>query len=108
MNLAQAARAFVSLLPKPTRTEDGRKTHDYTMRGPGHDCTFRPINGGLEADMIGWGHGLEKGDYLILSNGADTTRYQIAEIKYFSDPPDMWALRAKFAPRGKPQQSKGG
>lgn len=75
------------------------KTHDYTQRGWGHDFTFDPIDGGKGGAMMGWGFGLEDGDYLILPNGGGTTRYQIKTVEYFSNPKDMWKAKVVFAPR---------
>jgi hypothetical protein len=75
------------------------KTHDYTKRGWGHDYIFRPIDGGMRGSMTGWGHGIGDGDYLILQNEGDTTRYRVDEISYYSDPPDQWRASVTFAPR---------
>jgi len=49
--------------------------------------------------MAGWGSGIKAGDYLILPNGSETTRYQVDSIDYRMDPPDMWFADAVFAPR---------
>lgn len=73
--------------------------HDYTVRGWGHDYTFKPINGGLLGRMQGWGGGLEDGHYLILPNKGKTTRYLIERCGYYGDPPDMWWADVVFAPR---------
>ena len=74
-------------------------THDYTVRCWGHDYTFDPRVGGLKARMMGWGHGIEAGDYLIIVNGNGSTRYQVDSIKYFDNPRDMWSAEVSFAPR---------
>ena len=76
-----------------------RKTHDYSRRCWGHDYTFDPIDNGLRGAMMGWGHGLKQGDYLILENKDKSTRYQIEKIDYFSDPNDMWSADVVFASR---------
>ena len=96
MNLYQWARFF-------RRLGIGRDvgTHDYTIRVPGHDYTFEPLNGGLGGSMMGWGCGIRTGDYLILANGRKTTRYRVRKIDYFADPPDMWGADVEFAPRFK-------
>jgi MioC protein len=79
------------------------KTHDYTDRIWGHDFIFRPIDvEGRNATMMGWGKGLEKGDYMILPNQGTTTRYKITAVEYFRDPPDMWKASVEFAPRSAP------
>lgn len=78
------------------------ETHDYSgnNRYWGHDYTFEPHKGGRRGRAMGWGHGIRKGDYLILDNGpGETTRYRVMNIGYFPDPPDMWKAELKFAPR---------
>lgn len=75
------------------------KTHDYTFRFWGHDYVFDPVDGGIKGDMMGWGDGLQKGDYLILENGEHGSRYQIDSIEYLGNPSDMWKAKVSFAPR---------
>jgi MioC protein len=99
MNLKQMARVFTSFLPSPKEDKNGVRTHDYTKRGPGHDYTLDPIDGGKRISISGWGHGIRNGDYIILPNGEGTTRYRFIEISYYADPRDMWHGRAAFAPR---------
>ena len=74
-------------------------THNYTHRYWGHDFTFSPETPEAPAHMMGWGEGIIKGDYLILPNAEKTTRYLVVDVKYFSDPPDMWSADVMFAPR---------
>lgn len=88
------------------------QTHDYTRgkRGWGHDYTFDPGRGGLEAKMMGWGMGIRPGDYILLShrNGGET-RYRFKRIQYYQDPPDMWRADVEFAPRTeRTPETKGG
>lgn len=79
-----------------------RLTHDYTRRTWGHDFYIHEVvNGGQLLRMGGWGHGIRKGDDLLLPNGGATTRYRIREIEYAHDPSDMWHALAVFKPRGK-------
>jgi hypothetical protein len=78
------------------------RTHDYS--GPnrcwGHDYVFDPIDPqGIRARMMGWGHGIENGDYLIIKNGYGTTRYRVISVEYMRDPQDMWKALVKFDPR---------
>jgi hypothetical protein len=82
-------------------------THDYTSikRFWGHDYAITNIKDqGKEIHIIGWGLGLKKRDYLLLTNYDynETTRYRIKKIKYKADPSDMWILDATFAPRRQP------
>lgn len=88
--------AVAGRVERPVRPQ----THDYTRRTWGHDySTTQVIDGGMRLRLAGWGHGIEAGDYLILPNGSDTTRYQVEKIDYRMDPPDMWFADAVFAPR---------
>jgi hypothetical protein len=75
-------------------------THDYTKRKRtwGHDIGYRPLPGN-RLDAHGWGYGLHTGDYILLTNGDSTTRYQVDEIHYKPDPTDMWFATLSFAPR---------
>lgn len=85
---------------KPERIPN---THDYSKRYWGHDYTFTPIDKGMKADMIGWGKGILAGDYMILEGNTDgsTTRYRVDDISYFSDPNNMFYIKASFALRDK-------
>lgn len=78
------------------------KTHDYTNgnRRWGHDIGWKVLDAGAKRlDAHGWGVGIELGDYVLLSNGSGTTRYQFQRISYFGDPHDMWEGILVFAPR---------
>lgn len=84
-------------------------THDYrqSARGWGHDYVFRPQDSGKRAHMMGWGFGIKKGDFILMSNPRSDngeTRYQIESVKYFSDPKDMWSAEVVHAPRNPPQE----
>ena len=48
---------------------------------------------------MGWGYGINQGDYLILPNKNKTTRYKVLTIEYFNDPRDTWNATLEFAPR---------
>lgn len=79
-------------------------THDYSHRFWGHDYTvIRVIDDGQQLAVSGWGHGIEKGDYMLLQNGNSTTRYRVKEIDYKRDPDDMWHATMTFAPRPRPE-----
>ncbi len=56
----------------------------------GDDCVFEPIDGGSGGYMTGLRKGIERGDYLILADGSNSTRYQVLEIDYYSNSPDIW------------------
>lgn len=87
------------LASKTVARESKPQTHDYTRRTWGRDFTFTPRNGGQRGTMIGWGEGINTGDYLILPHNNATTRYKIERIDYYADPPDMWRAEVVFAPR---------
>ena len=77
-----------------------QKTHDYSNREWGRNYNILSISDkGMNLNLCGWGLGLNSGDYIILKNGNDTTRYVLSEVSYESDPHDMWFGEAAFAPR---------
>jgi hypothetical protein len=77
-------------------------THDLTRA----DYSFRPIGDGQRGHIACW-HAItadmkpRPGDYLILRNGRDTTRYQVETIDpcLNVDPPTMWMAGLLFSPR---------
>lgn len=74
--------------------------HDYTNRYWGHDYTFTPSDDGMKAKMIGWGHGIAIGDYLILQHPeGGQSCYRVEQIVYMRDPSDMWSASVVFSPR---------
>lgn len=80
------------------------KTHDYTQQMWGHAVTITEVkDGGKQARCYGFGHGVSKGDYILLANGSYSTRYQVETIEHKSDPSDMWFADLVFAPRQEPQ-----
>lgn len=73
-------------------------TYDLTAA----DYAFRPINGGQHGHIDCWnGLNPRPGDYLILRNGEQTTRYQVTDVNpcLGVDPPTMWMAGLEFAPR---------
>ncbi|WP_339381337.1 hypothetical protein [Brasilonema sp. UFV-L1] len=40
--------------------------------------------------MTGQGKGVKRGDYIILRDSSNACRYQVEDIDYYSEPPDMW------------------
>ena len=75
-------------------------THDLSGRNWGCNYNITQIyNRGTRLDLCGWHSGIKNGDYLILKNGTDTTRYKVDSVKYESNPQDMWSASVSFAPR---------
>lgn len=82
--------------------QDAERVHDYTngKRRWGHDITWSMLDpGGLRLNAQGWGSDIRQGDYILLSNGKGTTRYQFESVDYYGDPSDMWKGILVFAPR---------
>ena len=76
------------------------RTHDYTYKEWGHNYSIQSISdGGLNLSLVGWGCGISNGDYLLLKNGEDSTRYKVDAVEYCTDPHDMWFAELKFSPR---------
>ena len=93
MNLAAKALSQ-TVIPMNNRT------HDFSNPKWGWDVNILNIqNNGLNINLCGWGMNIENGDYLILRNGNETTRYIITSVSYKRDPKDMWFGTADFAPR---------
>lgn len=82
------------------------QVHDLHIRTWGSSYEILAIfDGGQRLNLVVWTKkDIQEGDYLILANGKDTTRYQIEEIKYMSDPPDQRFIKAIFAPREAPAE----
>ncbi len=75
-------------------------THDFSAREWGRNYSIGRIeSGGLNISLTGWGTGIKTGDYIIIKNGDDTTRYKFDSVEYHRDPHDMWFGELTFAPR---------
>ena len=76
------------------------KTHDYSEREWGKNYNIQEVyDDGINVSLCGWGLGIKQGDYILLRNGDDTTRYKFDSITYCSNPHDMWFAKASFSPR---------
>jgi len=75
-------------------------THDYTKPTWGHNITFLTVSEeGTVGTVLGYGHGVKKGDFLLLANGpTETTRYRVQKW-HQARPADCWRARIVFAPR---------
>lgn len=73
------------------KTKDSKtKTYDYTQYISGRDYVFELADNQRKGYMTGHGRGIKRGDYIVLCNGSKSCCYQIEEINYYSEPPDMW------------------
>ena len=73
---------------------------DYSQQYWGHACSSSSADGGvtITGHLIGR-QSPKRGDWLILPNGAKTTRYRITKARWCIDPDDMWEFSATFDPR---------
>ena len=76
------------------------KVHDLSDRAWGNNYSITSFgDDGINIRLCGWCYGISQGDYLILKNGEDTTRYKVDHINYLGNPGDMWSASATFSPR---------
>jgi hypothetical protein len=66
------------------------KTHDYTDQLGNFNYVFEPIDNHALGCMTGYGKGVKIGDRIILEDTDDIYIYQVGQIDYYLDPPDMW------------------
>jgi hypothetical protein len=71
------------------------KTHDYTKCVSGTDYVFESVDNLTKGYITSQRQGVKHGDYIILQNAINCDRYQVEEIDYYSDPPDMWIALVK-------------
>jgi hypothetical protein len=79
---------FRLLISKPKQQHN--QIYDYTQHVGGRDYIFESVDNLTQGYMTGQGKNIKRGDYIILQNGTESSRYQVEEINYYSDPPDMW------------------
>jgi len=77
------------------------RTFDLTRRGWGHNFNVVQIeDGGQRLKLAVWMPEFPgEGDYLLMPNKGDTTRYQVDAVKPCWNPSDMAFLDVSFAPR---------
>lgn len=95
-------------MPKNSATEDQARTLDFRRLGWGHNCSFihKHDDKGLRWDVALHSTPYPRvGDYLLVSSGAQETRYQITEVRACGDPADMFFATIEFAPRAAPASS---
>ncbi|MBE9166187.1 hypothetical protein IQ238_01110 [Pleurocapsales cyanobacterium LEGE 06147] len=85
----------IKLLAIKNKLKIQPKIHDYTQYDCNHDYIFEVAERENYGYMTGQGQGINQGDYLILSSGSNTLKYQVEEIEYYSNPSDMWIALLK-------------
>jgi hypothetical protein len=71
------------------------KTYDYTDQVGNFNYVFEPIDNHTKGYMTGYGKGVKIGDRIILQDTDETYTYQVEQIDYYLDPPDMWIAQLK-------------
>ena len=89
INLRVIFSSLFSLLSNKSK-QPLTKTYDYSQYVCGRDYVFELVDDLKKGYMTGQGKGIKRGDYIILKNGFNSCRYQVEEIDYYSEPPDMW------------------
>ncbi len=75
-------------------------THDYTKSRWGHAVEIlRIINEGNQLRVVGYGSGVNNGDFLLLPNEGSSTRYKVLKIEHKGSGTKQWFADLEFAPR---------
>jgi hypothetical protein len=76
------------------------QTHNYTKPRWGHSVEILKIsNCGFELRVVGYGRGVGKDDFLLLSNEGSSTRYKVLKIEHKGNGTEQWFADLEFAPR---------
>ncbi|MBW4630288.1 MAG: hypothetical protein KME49_33465 [Brasilonema octagenarum HA4186-MV1] len=89
INLNIIFSSFYNYILRKTENKHS-KTYDYTQYVSGRDYIFESTDNQTIGYMTGIRAGVQRGDYIILCNSSNTCRYQVEDIDYYSEPPDMW------------------
>lgn len=76
------------------------KTHDFTKCVAGVDYVFEVAENLTTAYMTARGKGVKLDDYIVLQINSEFCRYQVEQIDYYSNPPDMWMALIKKVTNG--------
>jgi MioC protein len=96
MNLSLSFLSWLPIFTSPRRQlKTEQKIHDYSKFISGKDYIFEWLNEDIEACMTGFSKDIKPGDYIILSSSNESSQYQVQEIDYYSNPPDMWMALLK-------------
>ncbi len=89
INLSYIFSSVVQFISNKLKQQK-HKIHDYSGAEYGKDYIFESPGDYTQGYMTARGKGIASGDYIILRNGSEFYRYQVKEIDYYSNPPDMW------------------
>ena len=63
------------------------RAHNFTAEVEGVNYVLELLDSG-RAQMTGYGKGIKRGDYIILTT--DKIPYRVEAIDYYSSPPELW------------------
>lgn len=90
INLSSIFVSIVQFLSNKLKQQK-HKIHDYTRAEYGKDYIFESAaHNYTQGYMTARGKGVKCGDYIIFKKYKEAYRYQVKEIDYYSNPPDMW------------------
>lgn len=72
------------------KSRESSNTHNYLASKWRNSYIFEVLEQGVRGYITAQGRGVQLGDYLILPYGSTSAKYQVEEITYYSNPPDMW------------------
>ncbi|MBW4471179.1 MAG: hypothetical protein KME45_12350 [Stenomitos rutilans HA7619-LM2] len=85
-------KTLMALLAKAKAFQNAsvRVVHHYTQQEWEQDFTFASLACGKRSYMRGRGGSIQRGDQIVLQNGAHTVRYHVDEIDYEPTPARFW------------------
>jgi hypothetical protein len=90
---------FLSLFgfqPIKSKYQQEIKTHNYTHLVSGKDYVLERSEDTQKSHMTATGKNIKSGDCIIVTEAdGKCCKYQVEEIDYYSDPPDMWMALLK-------------
>ena len=82
-------------IPSQNQGKRNKKIHNYTRSDPNCDYIFESIEEGIRGYMTAQGKSVKRGDCVILPDSSHSVCYQVEEVDYYCDPPDMWTALLK-------------
>lgn len=68
----------------------GSKVHDLTQDDWDHSFSYDPTGREGEIYLTSQGRNVQPGDCIVIGNPSGYIDYQVREIEYYAEPPDMW------------------